>query len=84
MAVARSWCVLLLVMLAACGVLSDPDAPSRELLDALRAKQAGREEIAASMKGTGTVYAPGTEEWDALLQFLGREPAPFTCRCARP
>jgi hypothetical protein len=66
-------CLIILVavfLAASCDAISDPDAPSRETLEALLAKKAGREEIGASLVGKYTWYAPDTKEWEGLLQFL--------------
>ncbi len=64
----------LLAVAVACSVL-DPDAPSRAKLDGLLQQKATRAQVAVALGPGYTWYAPGTPEWQGLLDFLEREDA---------
>lgn len=63
-----------LLLATACS-LGDPDAPSHAKLDDLVLQRATCAQLAAALGSGYTWYAPGTAEWQALLDFLGREDA---------
>jgi hypothetical protein len=69
---AAAACVAVLGATSACSI-SDPDAPSREKLEALVRQKATRAEVAAALGPGYTWYAPGTPEWQGLQEFLRRE-----------
>ena len=63
------------LMLATACSLADPDAPSRAKLDELVRRKATRGQLAAALGSGYSWSAPGTPEWQALQDFLGREDA---------
>jgi hypothetical protein len=63
---------VLLIMLGICGACA-PDE-HRLALDALVAEKAPEEKAIAVLGGGVTIYARGTRDWEALQEFLAREP----------
>jgi hypothetical protein len=63
---------LMLIMLAICGARA-PDE-HQLALDALVAQKATEERAIAVLGDGVTIYARGTRDWEALQEFLAREP----------
>jgi hypothetical protein len=62
-------CLLLTLQFIGCRP-NDPEAPTKEELDALVQQRASQTQVERSLRGSYEIDIPGTQEWAGLQKFL--------------